>query len=432
MKWLRCCGRAGALALLLLVAGGAAGADAPAADPRWQRVWQALEKGDGAVAELSGQDRAVLRAALALKENRPEAALAALKQADAHDPLAALIEAEAHRREALAAVREAGDYARNLEPQRALLAKADLSKGLGEADARLHALLDRLDAVQGLPVDVLRLGADVANVFLVDKARSRLFLFERGEDGRLHRVADDYVVTGRSGGDKRAEGDGRTPNGVYRFVKRLSGRQLEARYGPVAFPIDYPNALDRLHRKDGHGIWMHGYPLGKERRPPQDTLGCFALPNDRLRALAGHVRLHHSWVIVGENLRFGDDAARAALAESAAAAIESWRRDWSSLDTEAYLSHYHERFRSGRRDLAAWKRYKRRINAAKHFIEVGISNLTLVHDPNRWPEGEIVVAEFDQRYRSDNYADESRKRLYLARSAPDAPWRILIEETVKP
>ncbi|MDX8402386.1 MAG: L,D-transpeptidase family protein [Mariprofundaceae bacterium] len=401
-------------------------------DPRWQRLWQALERGEGAVRELPERDRAVLRAALALKADRPDEALAALKEAEGDDPLAALIEAEAHRREAVAAVREAGDYAHRLKAQRELLARADLSPGLGEADARLHALLDKLDAVEGLPVDVLRLGPDVANVFFVDKARSRLFVYARTEDGGLRRIADEYVVTGRRDGDKRAEGDGRTPNGVYRFVKRLSGRALEARYGPVAFPIDYPNALDRLHGKNGHGIWMHGYPLGQERRPPQDTLGCFALPNDRLLDLARHVRLHHSWVVVGEDLRFGDDAARRALLDSAAAAIESWRRDWSSLDTEAYLGHYHKRFRAGKRDLAAWKRYKRRINAAKHFIEVGVSNLTLVHDPNRWPEGEIVVAEFDQHYRSDNYADETRKRLYLARSDAEAPWRILIEETVKP
>lgn len=402
-------------------------------DPKWRRVMQALIDGDGEVVRaLNASDRAILLAALALKSDQPSTALQWLNDAVGDDPLASLLRAEAHRRQALKAVHRAGDYARNVRDKERLLASADLSSGLGEADARLQAFMDRLDAVAGVPLDLLLPGPGIANVFLVDKARSRLFLYERDDQGEFRRVADEYVVTGSASGDKTSEGDGRTPNGVYRFVGRLQGREIEARYGPVAFPIDYPNALDRLHGKDGHGIWMHGYPADVKRRPPQDTRGCFSLPNPRLLAMADHVKLGRSWVIVGENLRFGEASAREALRQSVRDALESWRRDWMSLDTEAYLSHYHPRFRSGKRDLAAWKRYKRRINAGKKFIEVKFSNLSLIHDPNRWPEGEVVVAEFDQDYRSSNYSDRGRKRMYLAREHADAPWRILLEESVRP
>ncbi|MDX8408361.1 MAG: L,D-transpeptidase family protein [Mariprofundaceae bacterium] len=399
---------------------------------RWQRVFEALKAGDSdVVQELSNEDRAILRAALALKSNQPAQALELLNDTGVNDPLAALLLAEAHRREAVQAVQQAGDYAHGIAKQEQMLASADLSVGLGEADARLNAFMDKLDAVNGLPLDILLPGPGIANVFMVDKARSRLFVFAMGEDGKLTRVADEYVVTGSARGDKTSEGDGRTPNGVYRFVQKLQGKALEARYGPVAFPIDYPNELDQLHNKKGHGIWMHGYPTDVQRRPPQDTRGCFSLPNPRLMAMAEQVQLGKSWVIVGRDFRFGQDEQRQALQQSVRDALTAWKQDWTSLDSDAYLSHYHKRFRSGKRDLAAWKRYKKRVNASKTFINVEFENLSLIHDPNRWPEGEVVVAEFDQIYRSSNYADQGRKRLYLARSADDAPWQILLEETVQ-
>jgi len=413
------------LALLLPVAAEAI------EQAQWEHVLSALQAGEAdAVQELSGQDRAILQAALALKSNLPSQALQLLNDAGANDPLASLLSAEAHRREAVSAMQSAGDYARGVEAQEKMLASADLSTGLGEADARLNAFMDKLDAVSGLPLDILLPGPGISNVFMVDKARSRLFVFARGEDGKLTRIADEYVVTGSEVGDKTSEGDGRTPNGIYRFVKKLQGSALEARYGPVAFPIDYPNELDQLHQKNGHGIWLHGYPVDVQRRPPQDTRGCFSLPNPRLMAMAEHIELGKSWVIVGRNFKFGQDEQQQQLQQSVSAALEAWREDWMKLDADAYLSHYHPAFRSGKRDLAAWKSYKKRVNAGKTFIKVDFENLSLIHDPNAWPEGEVAVAEFDQNYSSSNFSDHGRKRLYLARSSADVPWQILLEETV--
>jgi len=265
---------------------------------------------------------------------------------------------------------------------------------------------------------------------MFDKALNRLFVFQPTASGQLQKVTDEYVVTGSIQGDKKREGDGRTPHGIYHFIKKLQGKNLESRYGPVAFPIDYPNELDRLHKKNGSGIWLHGYPLDVSRRPPQDTRGCFSLNNTRLVSMAKHVRLHRSWVIVGENFIFGQSQRKQQLLTSVQRDIEAWRKDWSSLNSRAYLSHYHKKFHSGKRDLAAWKRYKTRVNGSKGFISVQLSNMTIMHDPNPWPEGEVVVAEFQQSYRSDNYADQGRKRLYLARANAAQPWQILLEESL--
>jgi len=405
------------------------------------RALQALQTGtDPAVTSLAHADRSLLKATLALKAGEPEQALKVLnsyaRQSENNDPLIDMLEAEAYRRSALQAVANAGDYATHMQGQIQdgvqHLEDANLSQGLREADVRLNAFLEQLDAVAGMPLDVLQVDEDVYSVFLVDKARSRMFVYARNAGGVLERVADEYIVTGAQLGDKQASGDARTPNGVYRFVKRLQGKSLESRYGPVAYPIDYPNELDILHHKNGYGIWMHGYADGVGRRPPRDTKGCFALPNPRLLAMSKYVKLGKSWVIVGKNFEFGDDENRQMLQASVQQTLESWRKDWSALDTSAYLKFYHEKFRSGKRDLAAWKRYKQRVNASKAFIHIDISHLTLIRDANRWAEGEVVVAEFNQHYRSNNYQDSSRKRLYLARLDAQSPWRILIEESVKP
>jgi len=400
--------------------------------PADQRALTVLDSGESDLLKaLPQSEQAVLKATLALKKGSPERALDYLNAGDAgHDPLVSLLRAEAYRRSAVLAVASAGEYARGLQDKKAKLEDADLTSGLAEAEVRLNAFMDRLDGIYGKPLHLLQLGSDIRSVFMVDKARSRMFIFERDANGVFQRVADEYVVTGARGGDKQKSGDARTPNGVYRFVDRLDDKQLEARYGPVVFPIDYPNELDQLHHKNGYGIWMHGYPEGVDRRPPQDTRGCFALPNDRLLKIAKHVHLKHSWVVVGENFLFDREGERNALLKSVTATLNQWQQDWSSLDTEAYLDHYHRAFHSGKWNLAGWKRYKKRVNGNKSFIDVSLSNISLIHDPNRWPEGEVVIAEFDQHYHSSNYQDISRKRIYLARSSAEAPWQILIEESV--
>ncbi len=427
MKFLNNIIRICCLALLCLAAAS------PVVAGEWDRVSSALRDGHSdAVKSLSRQERAILRATVALKTDQPDQALTMLASArHRKDPLVALLEAEAHRRQAIHAVQQAGAYAGDMGQEK-LLAAANLNDGLGEANARLRAFIDKLDRAVGDPVDILLPGPNVADVFMFDKARNRLFVYQPTGDGRLKQITDEYVVTGTVVGDKQHRGDGRTPHGIYRFVKKLQGRQLESRYGPVAFPIDYPNELDVLHNKDGSGIWLHGYPMDVNRRPPQDTRGCFSMPNDRLMRISKYVKLHHSWVIVGEHLQFGQKGKKQQLLNSVQRDIEAWRRDWMSLNTEAYLSHYQQNFHSGKRDLAAWKRYKRRVNANKRFVDVRFSNMTLIHDPNRWPEGEVTVAEFDQSYRSSNYSDRGRKRLYLARKNSDSAWKILLEESLTP
>jgi len=394
-----------------------------------ERIWQALENNDET--SIDAQERSILGATLALKQNNHAKALTMLDNAPANsDPLASLLKAEAYRRAALEAVSSVGKYAKHQKASEQQFAAIDISADLTEATVRLQAFADRVDGTSGYPLDLLLLDNDIQSVFLVDKSRSRLFVYQRDEQGEFERIADEYVVTGAQEGDKKQRGDARTPNGIYRFTEIRHDPALTPRYGPVVFPIDYPNELDRFHGKTGNGIWMHGYPENVTRRPPQDTRGCFALPNEQLKQLEPYVIPGKSWVIIGEDFEFDAHDKQARLLKSVQQSMDTWRNDWQSLDSDAYLSHYHEKFRSGKYNLDGWKRYKKRVNDNKKFIQIELNQMNIIHDPTTWPDGEVVVAEFMQFYKSNNFRDVGRKRLYLTRSNEQEPWKILIEESL--
>ncbi|GAV19282.1 sporulation related domain protein [Mariprofundus micogutta] len=117
----------------------------------------------------------------------------------------------------------------------------------------------------------------------------------------------------------------------------------------------------------------------------------------------------------------------AELLDGVRAEIEQWRKDWQSLNADAYLSHYHQAFKTPKHTLKTWSTYKRRVNGRKSFIQVLISNLKVLEAPRQNQYGTTMLVEFDQEYKSSNYAASSRKRLLLVRSGANAKWQILFE-----
>ncbi len=297
-------------------------------------------------------------------------------------------------------------------------ALADLK---AEAEARLTALHSRPTA-DLLPASLLRFASDERYALVFDATRARLYLFEV-RDGAPVLVADYYASHGKAGGDKRREGDKRTPTGVYRMAGWLAPADLTEFYGAGAFPISYPNAWDRREGRDGFGIWLHGTPRDTYARAPRASDGCMVLANADMRALRAVLDPLRTPVVVAERLDWVPRehwlAERAALEQ----AVERWRVDWQSRDATRYLSHYSAGFISAEgQSFADWDPYKRRVLAARKFIEVGVSDLSLQLDPRR---PDLAVATFTQAYAADNLSGSMQKRLYLVREAGD--WRIAWE-----
>jgi murein L,D-transpeptidase YafK len=107
--------------------------------------------------------------------------------------------------------------------------------------------------------------------------------------------------------------------------------------------------------------------------------------------------------------------------------FEQWIRDWESLDTGSYLSHYSRDFSDGNKGYRDWVEHKQRVARYKTFIDVDASHVSLLLHPNE----DVMVATFQQDYRSDNYSSRSWKRQYW-RKENDGQWRIIFEGRISP
>jgi murein L,D-transpeptidase YafK len=289
-----------------------------------------------------------------------------------------------------------------------------------EALARLHAFRARPPAGR-VPPYVLQLNREQKYAIVVDSQLSRLYLF-RNVDGHPQYVEDYYVTLGRRGMEKAREGDQRTPVGVYHVVANLPRNKLTDFYGAGAFPINYPNAWDRLMGRNGHGIWLHGTPSNTYSRPPRASDGCIVLANPDLKSVGRYVQIGLTPVIIADQIQWSSATAVDAEREALVGAISAWRSDWESRDTARYLSHYSKRFRTSGQDFAAWSARKRKINSAKSWIKVGISDLAMFRYPS---QRDFALVSFDQNYRSSNLSNVMRKVQYWEKE--NGSWKILYE-----
>lgn len=275
-----------------------------------------------------------------------------------------------------------------------------------------------------IPGTLLQLAPETRHAIVVDISRARLYLYEH-RDGRYDLITDYYVSIGKNGAIKEREGDKRTPIGVYQISNFLPPEKLPTPniYGAGAFPLNYPNALDRLNGKTGHGIWLHGTPVDTYSRRPRASDGCVTLSNGDLEAIKPLLLNSQTPIIITENIEWLKQDELTQRQERFNSTLESWRQDWESLDVERYLSHYSLKFRSDNMDYASWALHKRRVGENKGFINVALEQVNIFAYPG---QENLRVVIFDQRYNSNNHSGTSRKQQYWQREA-DSAWRIIYE-----
>jgi murein L,D-transpeptidase YafK len=291
-----------------------------------------------------------------------------------------------------------------------------------EALVRLRALREP-PRTERVPRAILQLHPGQKHALVVDSRRSRLYVFENA-DGRPRYLADFYVSLGKQGVDKAREGDQKTPIGVYHITANLPRNKLTDFYGAGAFPINYPNEWDRRLARTGYGIWVHGTPPDTYSRPPRASDGCIVLANPDLLSVGRFVQVGKTPVIIADEVEWADAATLEAERAALAGAVERWRADWESRDTQRYLSHYATDFRAGKQDLAAWAAHKRGVNAAKRWIRVSLAQVSMLRYPR---ESDFVAVTFEQDYRSSNLSNTMRKLQYWKKE--NGRWRILYEGT---
>ena len=295
-----------------------------------------------------------------------------------------------------------------------------------EIQTRLRAHINQPDR-RKVPLQFLQLNADMHTALLVDKSRNRLYLFERrAADEPPLLVRDFYVSTGRKTGNKSVEGDLRTPEGVYFITSWIPDDKLPEKYGVGAFPMDYPNSLDRQQGKTGDGIWLHGTDRIYYSRPPLDSEGCVVMSNIDLQGIRHLIKPGITPIVIAEEVQWVEEQVWYATRARILSALEQWRHDWESLDVERYLSHYAENFWSPEHDYAGWSAHKRRIAQHKTRQEIELDDVSLFYSPVPAVQAQdTVVVRFRQNYRSNNFNSVANKRLYLARN--EDAWKIVYE-----
>jgi murein L,D-transpeptidase YafK len=256
-------------------------------------------------------------------------------------------------------------------------------------------------------------------IVAVDKAAQTLIMLERKSP--LHEIRRFPCTTGQSEGDKLAEGDLRTPEGVYFIGQRINRKLDWDLYGDIAYSLNYPNPVDRIKGKTGSGIWIHG--RGKEFLP-RDTLGCVALKVPDMKDMAQELA-YGTPVVIADGLSWTqepseNDAVATALADE----LRMWARDWEGRG-DSFFEHYDPALMSISEDqnFSAFVAHKRAVFASNPWIEVMVDNIRAIPGPDYW------VTWFDQYYRTSGLISNTGKRFYWKQD-DQGRWRIVGREYV--
>lgn len=119
---------------------------------------------------------------------------------------------------------------------------------------------------------------------LIEKSARRMTAYRNGQALKTYDVALGFAPLG----DKHREGDGRTPEGIFRIDRKNPASAYHLSLG-----IDYPRASDRARAAaagvdPGGDIFIHGQPnpLPDGVTLPGDwTAGCIAISDTEMREL---------------------------------------------------------------------------------------------------------------------------------------------------
>lgn len=255
-------------------------------------------------------------------------------------------------------------------------------------------------------------------VVVVDKKAKTLKVLEH-QQGQSHLKLTQEVIVGKTGA-KEKEGDLKTPVGVYEVRRRFT--PSDPFYGPVAFALSYPNTMDRLQGKNGHGIWIHGYPLDGSERDDL-TKGCVVMTNDLLNIFDGVVGKNRAITIISEE---GEPNVSPEAISHLLAQLYQWRHAWKENKTHQYLSFYDEAFRRfdgmGKKQFTRMKKtiFKRNEEKSIQFKDVRITPY-----PNLEGRDMYRIA-FYENYHTKRYRFNGNKELYV--ELKDKAMKILAEK----
>ncbi|MDA9951235.1 L,D-transpeptidase family protein [Oligoflexaceae bacterium] len=226
------------------------------------------------------------------------------------------------------------------------------------------------------------------------------------------------IAIGKEQGDKEKEGDNKTPEGIYFTRRPIAGKNLPAKYGSYALPINFPNPLDRVDGRTGHGIWLHGVEKNSRIEEANVTEGCVAFYNEDIAAVRSWLSPLNSVIVIAEQSSKVNDEDERKQVESR---TESWLKAWQSKNVEDYISHYHKEFKHRKGQLKEFAAYKSLVFSGYKKMDVSMDQIRVVTHPK------YAVSIMNQKFNGDDrYVSNGRKVLYWKKNE-DGKWMIIRE-----
>lgn len=283
-----------------------------------------------------------------------------------------------------------------------------------------------LTALSGIGISPLSFGDAIPElkevVVVVDKKLHQLHLTNYN-DGKLDIVKTFRTTTGLNSGDKLMEGDLKTPEGIYDFLSRSQPPQLQAKFGPLAIYVSYPNVMDNKGKKTGYSILVHGTddPARLERQ--FDSKGCVVLDNENVKIVSDNVKLKNTKIIITKDFANLQGNPRLGRLKDF---FQRWMDAWAKKDLSTYVESYADEFRINKMDRLEYARYKDSLNKKYGSIQVAASNVRFyLHE-------KYDVINFTQTYKSTfpngapAHNATSEKQLFVQER--NGEYRILVEE----
>ncbi|MEM6818309.1 MAG: L,D-transpeptidase family protein [Pseudomonadota bacterium] len=291
-------------------------------------------------------------------------------------------------------------------------------------DQATSSFLSRHRIANGqIPDAVLLLPEQVERVVAVDLTRHVAFEVVRDPIGGWNIAGTFYVSSGRAGSGKRKRGDRKTPVGLYFPLQALDTSKLPPRYGNRAITLDYPNALDRMLKRTGDGIWLHGINPDANIRPPLDTDGCVAFGNAQIEQLADRLRLSETPIVMSASLRWRAGSSEPDEVVSLRAAVGRWSNAWARSDALEFASLYARDYSRFGNSPEVWRNAIAQRFASSQVAAVRVSNLALFRADT---ERGIYLARFDLEIEGASETVSLTRRLYW-RNGPSG-WEIIAEQ----
>ena len=175
-----------------------------------------------------------------------------------------------------------------------------------------------------------------------------------------------------------------------------------------------------IKNRDGFGIWLHATNEPERARLPYSTQGCVIVNNGDILELSNYIALNRTPIIVEETIKYLDIEKIASNESEIQSFMNMWVENWENRDINKYIENYSKDFYSQKKNLKRWRKYKKRLFNKYSWINIEISDISILEKDNDY------IVNFRQKFISDQFSDYGKKRLYITKN--DGKLKIVAEE----